>query len=100
MPTIASHDIARVRRFNRLVTRQAGAVPDRYAGRLPLGEARVLFEIGTDGATPRDVRARLALDSGYLARVIGSLKRRGLIEESPDPPDRRTERLRQTRDGR
>ena len=100
MSPVAEHDIARVRRFNRLVTRQAGAVGDRYAGRMPLGEARVLFEIGSDGATPRDVRARLALDSGYLARVIGSLKRRGLIAEEPSPHDRRTKLLRQTRGGR
>jgi DNA-binding MarR family transcriptional regulator/GNAT superfamily N-acetyltransferase len=93
-------DIALVRSFNRLVTRQVGALQDRYLGRRPLGEARVLFEIGSDGATPRDVRARLGLDSGYLSRMIGSLQRDGLVEEAPDPSDRRTKRLRLTRAGR
>ena len=100
MPPLAEQDIARVRSFNRLVTRQAGAVQDRYVGRLPLGEARVLFEIGEDGATPRDIRARLALDSGYVARMIGSLKRRGLVTEKPDPQDGRTKRLLRTAAGR
>src|SRR3954471_4351614 len=83
---IAEQDIARVRSFNRLVTRQVGALSDRYLGRLPLGEARVLFEIGSAGsATPRDVRARLGLDSGYLSRVLGALKRHGCVEEPRDP---------------
>jgi DNA-binding MarR family transcriptional regulator/N-acetylglutamate synthase-like GNAT family acetyltransferase len=93
-------DVARVRRFNRLVTRQLGVLTDRYLGHRPLGEGRVLFEIGADGATPRDVRARLGLDSGYLSRLIGSLEREGLVERSPNPADRRTTRLRLTRAGR
>jgi DNA-binding MarR family transcriptional regulator/N-acetylglutamate synthase-like GNAT family acetyltransferase len=98
---IAEDDIARVRSFNRLVTRQVGALNDRYLGRRPLGEARVLFEIGSaGGATPRDVRTRLGLDSGYLSRVLASLKGHGLVEESPDPRDGRTKRLRLTRAGR
>jgi DNA-binding MarR family transcriptional regulator/N-acetylglutamate synthase-like GNAT family acetyltransferase len=97
---VADEDIARTRRFNRLVTRQVGALNDRYLGRRPLGEARTLFEIGSEGATPRDVRARLGLDSGYLARMIRSLQHEGLVEERPDPGDGRTKRLRLTRAGR
>jgi len=94
-----SEDVARVRSFNRLVTRQLGVLNDRYLGHRPLGEGRVLFEIGSDGATPRDVRARLGLDSGYLSRLLGSLEREGLIERKPNPADRRTTRLRLTRAG-
>jgi DNA-binding MarR family transcriptional regulator/GNAT superfamily N-acetyltransferase len=93
-------EIALIRSFNRLVTSQVGALNDRYLGLRPLGEARVLFEIGTDGATPRDVRARLGLDSGYLSRMIRALQRDGLVDEEPDPADRRTKRLRLTRAGR
>jgi DNA-binding MarR family transcriptional regulator len=97
---ISDNDIALVRSFNRLVTRQVGALNDRYLGRRPLGESRVLFEIGTDGATPRDLRARLGLDSGYLSRMLGSLERDGLVEKTPNPADRRTKRLRLTPTGR
>src|SRR3954451_19489983 len=93
-------EIILVRSFNRLVTSQVGALNDRYLGLRPLGEARVLFEIGSEGATPRDVRARLGLDSGYLARMIRSLQADGLVEERPNPADRRTKRLRLTRAGR
>jgi DNA-binding MarR family transcriptional regulator len=53
----------------------------------------VLFEIGAEGATPRDIRARLGLDSGYLARLLRALQRDGLVEDLPNPADRRTKRL-------
>jgi DNA-binding MarR family transcriptional regulator/GNAT superfamily N-acetyltransferase len=96
---ITKQDVALVRSFNRLVTSQVGALNDRYLGRRPLGEGRVLFEIGSDGATLRDVRARLGLDSGYLSRLIQSLRRDGLVEARPEPFDRRTKRLVLTRAG-
>ena len=94
-----ARDIAQVRSFNRLVTRQVGALQDRYLDRRPLGEARVLFEIGSRGATARDVRARLGLDSGYLSRLIRSLERAGLVTSGRDPGDGRTTRLRLTAAG-
>jgi DNA-binding MarR family transcriptional regulator/predicted N-acetyltransferase YhbS len=93
-------DVARVRRFNRFFTQQVGALNDRYLGHRPLGKSRALFEIGAGGSTPRDIRARLGLDSGYVARLIGSLRRDGLVEERPDPADRRTKRLSLTAAGR
>jgi DNA-binding MarR family transcriptional regulator/ribosomal protein S18 acetylase RimI-like enzyme len=96
---VAAEDIARVRSFNRLVVRQAGGLGD-YMGHRPLGELRVLFEIGGGAATPRDVRVRLGLDSGYLARVLRALQRDGLVETAPNPADRRTKQLRVTRAGR
>jgi DNA-binding MarR family transcriptional regulator/N-acetylglutamate synthase-like GNAT family acetyltransferase len=97
---VDEQDIARVRSFNRLVTREIGALTDRYMGRRPLGELRVLFEIGAHDATPRDVRTRLGLDSGYVSRIIGSLQRDGLVTSEPAPADRRTRRLRVTAAGR
>jgi DNA-binding MarR family transcriptional regulator len=97
---MSAAEIARVRAFNRLVTRQVGALHDRYLGHRPLGESRVLFEIGERGASPRDLRARLGLDSGYVSRLIGSLRRDGLVTTEPDPADRRTKRLRLTAAGR
>jgi DNA-binding MarR family transcriptional regulator/GNAT superfamily N-acetyltransferase len=97
---VDEQDIARVRSFNRLVTRQVGVVNDRYIGRRPLGESRVLYEIGSEGATPRDLRARLGLDSGYLSRLLRSLEGDGLVEQRPNPSDRRTKRLALTRAGR
>jgi DNA-binding MarR family transcriptional regulator len=52
---------------------------------ISLGERRVLFEIGAAGATPREVRTRLGLDSGYLSRMLRALRRDGLIESERLP---------------
>jgi len=85
--------IERVRRFNRLVTQRAGALEDRFLGRdRPLGESRVLYEIGRGGADLRDVRARLGLDSGYLSRLVQSLAEKGLLTVRSAPEDERVRR--------
>jgi DNA-binding MarR family transcriptional regulator len=82
--------IAQVRRFNRLVTQRAGALDDHFLGRdRPLGESRVLFEIGQEGADLRDLRARLGLDSGYLSRLVQSLASAGLVKLRADSEDER-----------
>jgi GNAT superfamily N-acetyltransferase/DNA-binding MarR family transcriptional regulator len=91
--SVPARDIESVRGFNRLVTRQVGVLDDPYMGRRPLGECRVMYEIGFDGATVRDVRARLGLDAHYLARLIAALERDGLVQQSKDG-------LRLTRAGR
>jgi GNAT superfamily N-acetyltransferase/DNA-binding MarR family transcriptional regulator len=79
--SVPARDIELVRGFNRLVTRRLGALDDPYLGKRPLGECRVLYEIGLGGASLRDVRARLGLEAGYLSRLVGSLMRDGLVEE-------------------
>jgi DNA-binding MarR family transcriptional regulator/GNAT superfamily N-acetyltransferase len=92
--------IQQVRSFNRLVTQTIGALRDNYLGRdRPLGESRLLFEIGTDGATLVDLRARLDLDSGYLSRLLRSLERQGLLETQPAADDKRVHRAHLTRSG-
>jgi DNA-binding MarR family transcriptional regulator/GNAT superfamily N-acetyltransferase len=74
--------IARVRSFNRLVTRRVDALADSYLDRgRPLGEARVIFEIGSSGGIQlQRLRRLLGLDSGYLSRLLRSLERQGLLE--------------------
>ena len=72
------NQIAQVRRFHRLVTKRAGALEDHFLGRdRPLGESRVLYEIGNRGADVRELRERLELDSGYLSRLVQSLAGKG-----------------------
>jgi DNA-binding MarR family transcriptional regulator/GNAT superfamily N-acetyltransferase len=82
--------VAQVRRFNRTVTERVGALNDHFLGlERPLGEARVLWEIGLDGCAVRLLRARLGLDSGYLSRLLRSLEAAGLVEVVPSAGDRR-----------
>ncbi len=96
-----SQSIRRVRSFNRAVTQAVGALDESYLERgRPLGEARVLFEIGADGADARALRARLGLDSGYLSRLLRSLESQGLIAVNPDAADARRRRASLTRTGR
>ena len=92
--------VEQVRRFNRTVTERIGALDDRFLGRgRPLGEARLLWEIGVDGCEVRLLRARLNLDSGYLSRLLGSLRSAGLVEVAPSTADRRIRVARLTRAG-
>jgi DNA-binding MarR family transcriptional regulator/GNAT superfamily N-acetyltransferase len=82
--------IAEVRRFNRTITAHVGALNDRFLGRgRPLGEARLLWEIGPEGCELRTLRARLGLDSGYVSRLLRSLEAAGLATVSPHEADRR-----------
>lgn len=82
--------IDQVRRFNRIVTERVGALNDRFLGReRPLGEARLLWEIGRDGGEVRLLRARMGLDSGYLSRLLRSLEAAGLVKVAAGGGDRR-----------
>lgn len=95
--------IAQVRRFNRTVTQRVGALNDHYLSRSrPLGEARVLWEIGEHGGTGCDVRAlraRLQLDSGYLSRMLRSLEADGLITVETNGRDKRVRTAQLTKRG-
>ena len=93
--------VAQVRGFHRLVTKRAGALEDHFLGRdRPLGESRVLYEIGTPGADIRDLRERLELDSGYLSRLVQSLAGKGLVGLRPGEGDERIRRAELTVAGR
>ena len=93
--------IEQVRSFNRLVTLRTGALNDSYLGRgRPLGEARLLFEIGPDGSDIRSLRERLGLDSGYISRLLKSLEAEGLVTVQSDSSDRRRRRVALTAKGR
>jgi DNA-binding MarR family transcriptional regulator/GNAT superfamily N-acetyltransferase len=92
--------IAQVRRFNRTVTQRVGALGDRFLARdRPLGEARVLWEIGDSGKDVRSLRSQLGLDSGYLSRILRSLERDGLINVGQSESDRRVRAARLTAAG-
>lgn len=83
-------DIARLRRFNRAVTREVGALETSYLGRgRPLGAARVLQLVRAEGTDIAEIRQRLDLDSGLLSRLLRSLEAESLLVVETDPADRR-----------
>ncbi|HET9419986.1 MAG TPA: helix-turn-helix domain-containing GNAT family N-acetyltransferase [Nocardioides sp.] len=91
-----------LRRFNRSYTQRIGALDESFMGLgLPLGSARLLFEIGAEEApTVQRLRARLGLDSGYLSRLLRSLEEQDLVAVEPDPADRRRRLVRLSARGR
>jgi DNA-binding MarR family transcriptional regulator len=98
---VTPEDVETFRRFNRFYTQTVGVLSDRYLGQArPLGEARLLFEIGTAGADMRDLRSRLDLDAGYLSRVLRSLQDQRLVLVRPHPGDNRARVVKLTPAGR
>lgn len=95
--------VERVRGFNRAVTQRVGALNDRYLAReRALGEARVLWEIGNEGASGCDVRRLrdvLELDSGYLSRLLRSLEADRLVTVDRSDDDKRVRTARLTAEG-
>lgn len=93
--------VEQVRRFNRAVTERIGVLHDHYLGRShPLGEARLLWEIGAEGTSVRELRRRLGLDSAYVSRLLRSLETQGLVAVSASGHDGRVRHVRLTEAGR
>jgi DNA-binding MarR family transcriptional regulator len=93
--------VERLRRFNRTVTERVGALESEFLGRSrPLGESRMLWEIGADGADVRDLRRRLGLDSGYVSRMLRSLEGSGLVRVKASAADGRVRTARLTARGK
>jgi DNA-binding MarR family transcriptional regulator/GNAT superfamily N-acetyltransferase len=96
------HDaVSRVRRFNRAVTSEVGALDTSFLGRgRPLGAARVLNSIGHGRNDVAELRDYLGLDSGLMSRLLRSLEDEGLIRTMAHPDDARRRIAKLTRTGR
>ncbi len=93
-----------VRSFARTFTERIGVLERSFLGRgRPLGEARLLWEIGAPPADPVDVatlRERLRLDAGYTSRLLRALETDGLIVSRSSPADGRARVVSLTTAGR
>ncbi|MGW4540312.1 GNAT family N-acetyltransferase [Streptomyces chartreusis] len=100
MEPVSTDHVTAFRRFNRYFTRRIGVLDDHYLGQdRPLGEARLLFEIG-DGMSLRELRSRLGLDAGYLSRMAKALQAQGMVTLSAHPEDSRLRMIEPTAAGR
>lgn len=92
--------VSRIRRFNRVVTSEVGALDTSFLGRgRPLGAARVLNAIGHGQSDVAAIREALGLDSGLMSRLLRALEDEGLIETVPHPQDARRRIARLTEAG-
>jgi DNA-binding MarR family transcriptional regulator/GNAT superfamily N-acetyltransferase len=90
--------IAAVRAFNRFYTQRIGVLREHLLGSpFALAGVRVLYEMAHwpagDAATASVLAARLALDEGYLSRILRGFEQRGLVRKQVLPGDARRKAL-------
>ena len=108
MPSRASSEsplaarVADVRRFNRFYTRLVGALGDGHLDSpFSLTEVRVLFELAhRDAPTAAQLVSELALDPGYVSRLLQRLQRRRLVTRRRSERDGRESHVELTAAGR
>lgn len=97
---------AAVRAFNRFYTQRIGVLREHLLeSQFPLTGVRVLYELAhwpTDGepASASELAARLALDEGYLSRILRGFQQRGLVRKKAAPADARRKSLALSERGR
>jgi DNA-binding MarR family transcriptional regulator/predicted N-acetyltransferase YhbS len=94
--------VAALRRFNRFYTRRIGVLDEGHLrSAYSLAEVRVLYELANrDSPTAAALAADLALDRGYLSRILAHFGRQGLLTRRRSPRDARMHSLRLTPKGR
>ncbi len=94
-------DIEAVRQFSRFYTKRIGVLHEGLLGsRFSLAEARLIWELANRGRATASVLADdLALDPGYLSRLVKRLEGDGLVHRTVDPGDARQQHLGLTADG-
>jgi DNA-binding MarR family transcriptional regulator/GNAT superfamily N-acetyltransferase len=101
MPEIAEH-VAALRRFNRFYTQRIGILREGWVSSpFTLAQARVLYElIQRDRPTATELANDLALDPGYLSRILRDFETAGLIRREVSKTDGRRSFLLVTERGR
>jgi DNA-binding MarR family transcriptional regulator/GNAT superfamily N-acetyltransferase len=112
MPAAASRPASRdgavdptvvaLRRFSRFYTRQLGLLDEGLlASGFSLTEVRVLYELAQrEGLAAADLGRQLALDAGYLSRILRRFAARGLVRREVHAADARRSTLALTAKGR
>jgi DNA-binding MarR family transcriptional regulator/GNAT superfamily N-acetyltransferase len=93
--------IAALRAFSRFYTRKIGVLSKGLLdSAFGLSEARVIYEVATrETVVAADLVRDLAVDPGYLSRILRRLEAQGLLERVTQLNDRRSRQLRLTQAG-
>jgi DNA-binding MarR family transcriptional regulator/GNAT superfamily N-acetyltransferase len=94
--------IAAVRRFSRFYTRHLGVLDEGFLGSpLSLTQMRVLYELANhQQSTAAELCNSLALDPGYLSRILSGFEKDHVIDKKESTKDTRQTLLALTKKGR
>lgn len=100
MSAVSPTDVKAVRAFNRFYTQRIGILKRYLDTDFTLTEVRVLYEVAhRPGVTASELVRELALDAGYLSRILRRFEARGWLLREPAPHDRRQTLLKLTEPG-